>query len=222
MKNIVILLLVVLSAGCKKIAANKTYTIRGQIFESSSNPIPVSGYNLSFYQLSIEALLGAVSGFDKTMKTGRDGSFVLKYRTAANDNNITITGIDTVQYKGLYPEWFSITALTDVNLNRIFLFKKIDQLVRKVQFNNALNSGEVLEVITTNSSGANYSNIAGPVSAGTILTVDTIANCKISRFNILKKEYVLLAVLKKPSYQKDLNVVMFQGDETYREVVMTY
>jgi TusA-related sulfurtransferase len=63
----------------------------------------------------------------------------------------------------------------------------------------ALKSGEVLEVITTNSSGANYRNIVGQVSAGTVLTVDTIANCKISRFNILKKEYVLSAVLKRPS-----------------------
>ncbi|MFY7840969.1 MAG: hypothetical protein ACOVP7_11875 [Lacibacter sp.] len=202
MKNVIVLLLTLLFAGCKKITGNKTYTIQGQILESSSNPVPVAGYDLSFSQPSIFALLGGDPGFDKTIKTTSDGRFVFKYSSSGNDRTIFIRGVDTLKYRKLYPEWFPVTALGNVNLNSIYLFKKIDRLVRKVQFNTALNSGEVLEVITTDSSGASYNNIFGPVNAGTLMTVDTIVNCKMSRLHLLTREYVLSAVLKKPFYQK--------------------
>lgn len=110
----------------------------------------------------------------------------------------------------------------NVDLNTIYLFKKIEILVRKIQFNNSLPAGESLEFITTDSSGASYKTLTGPIASGTLLTVDTIMNCKISRFDLSSKEYILSAALKKPSYQKDSSVVMTIGDETYREILMTY
>ncbi len=231
MKWIAILITVIFFLSCKKSSVDKLYTIQGQIFESSSNPIPVSNYAISFYQKSNSGLLGGVSGLNTTAKTGSDGRFSFQYnpsknygfsRGGTNPNEISFEGIDTIKYKGLYPEWYPVTSLTDINLNPLYLFKKIQMLVRKVQFNNNLNAGETLEVITTDSSGASYKTLTGPITSGTLLIVDTIRNCKIDSFNLLTKEYSLLAVLKKPSYQKDLNVIMAEGDELLREVLMTY
>lgn len=231
MKLIVILTTLILFSSCKKNSADKIYMIQGQVLESTSNPIPVTNYTLSFYQKANSGLLGGVSGVDTTTKTGNDGRFVFQYnpnknygfsRGGTNPNEISFEGVDTIKYKGLYPAWYQVSSLTDIDLNTLYLFKKIETLVRKVQFTNNLNSGESLEVITTDSSGASYKTLTGPISSGTLLAVDTIKNCKISTFNLLSKQYILLAVLKKPSYQKDLNIVLTQGDETYREILMTY
>ncbi len=230
MKLTVILLVVILFTGCKK-NGDKVYTIQGQILESSSNTIPVSNYTISFYQSSSSGLLGGVSGFNTTVRTGNDGKFTFQYNPnqnygliqgGTNRNDIFIAGVDTIKHKNLYPEWYSVSSLADVNLNTLYLFKKIGTLVRKVQFTNSLNTGESLEVITTDSSGASYKTLMGPIASGTLLTVDTIRNCKISEFNLLTREYIFLAVLRKPSFQKDLNVTMTEGDEAYREILMTY
>ncbi len=231
MKWIAILIIVLIFSSCKKSSADKIYTIQGQILESTNNPVPVSNYTLSFYQQSSSGLLGGVSGFDTTAKTGNDGKFSFQYNPnknyglslgGTNSNEISFQGIDTIKYKGLYPQWYFVPSLIDINLNTLYLFKKIQVLVRKVQFNNTLNAGETLEVITTDSSGASYNTLTGPIPGGTLLTVDTIKNCKISAFNLLSKVYILSGILKKPSYQKDLNITMTQGDEAYREILMTY
>jgi hypothetical protein len=222
MKKSIVFLLLLSATGCKKLTSSNTYTIKGQLLESSSNPIPVADYTLSFYQSSIASLLGVVKGFDKTIKTNGNGTFMFRYSSSSNDGTISMTGTDTVKYKNMYPEWFPIYGLTNVDLKKVYLFKKIDRLVRKVQFTTPLNSGEVLEVITNDSSGASYGSISGPVNAGTLLTVDTIVNCKLSSLNILTRTYVLWAVLKKPSFQKDFDVVLTEGDEQYREVLMIY
>ena len=231
MKLVSIILIIILFSSCKKNHSDRLYSITGQIFESSSNPIPISNYTLSFYQRSNSGLLGGIAGLDTTAKTGNDGRFSFQYNPSrnygfslggTNANEIYMEGIDTLKYKGLYPAWYSVPSLVDINLNNLYLFKKIQTLVRKVQFNTSLNAGESLEVITTDSSGASYKTLTGPIPSGTLLTVDTIKNCKISRFNLLTREYVLLAVLQKPSYQKDLNIIMAEGDETYREILMSY
>lgn len=207
------------------------YTIRGQVLESSSNPVPVSHYTISFYQKANSGLLGGVEGLDTTAKTGNDGSFSFQYSAAknyglsysgTNPNDISITGVDTVTYKGLYPVWYSIPSLQDINLNTIFLFKKIDLLVRKIQFINNLNAGESLEMITNDSCGASYKTITGPIPGGTLLTVDTIRKCKLNLLNMASNKYTLTAVLQKPSFQKDTSLLLSSGDETYREILIRY
>ena len=110
----------------------------------------------------------------------------------------------------------------DTNLNTIFLYKKINQLVRKVKFDNQLNTGEVLDVITLGAPASHYKKVNGPIAVGTILTVDTISSYKISRLNLQTKKYTVLSVLKKPMYQTDLNILLDIGDENYREILMTY
>ena len=216
---------------CKKQRIDKIYSIEGQVLESTSNPIPVSEYAIYFSQTTNRGLLGGVYGLESTIKTGIDGKFKFQYDPTrnyglstggTNPNKIYIYGIDSIKYNRIGSAWYPVTSSIDTNLKTIYLFKNIQTLVRKIQFNNSLNMGETLNVISPDSSGSNYKLITGPISAGTILNVDTIRNCKLSTFNLLTKEYNFTITLTKPSYHTYLSIVMPQGDELFREVLITY
>ena len=216
---------------CKKNVTNKVTTISGRLLESSSNPIPVSSYKLTLNQNQVLSPFGSYSGIEQTVKTDNDGKFSFSYSLktgsgvgsgSTNPNTLYISSFDTLKYRNLYPEFNPISVSVDTTLNTFYLYKKIDKLVRKVKFDNPLNSGEVLQVITTDAAGAQYENLTGPIAAGTTLIVDTINNYKISRLNLQSKKYTVLSVLKKPMYQTDLNIFLDIGDENYREILMTY
>lgn len=217
---IIVLIAAILFSSCRK-NIGRTYTIQGRLVESSSNPIPVSNYRIAFYQATDRALLSSSLGLDTNGITGNDGKIKFLYNWG-NGNDIFIQGTDTTKYKGLHPEWNTVPARTDIDLKTLYLFKKIDTFVRKVQFNTTLNAGETLEVITSDSSGASYKTLSGPIASGTLFTVDTILNCKLSIFDILTQQYILEASLKRTSYQQNFNVTLTQGDEPYREILMTY
>ena len=231
MKTAPFLFILVLLISCKKQQSEKKYTIEGQVLESSSNPVPVPDYTIVFSQKANIGLIGGVSGLYNPIKTGADGQFKFQYSPdksygfslgGTNPNPIIIYGVDTLKYKGVGSTWYSVPPLTDINLNTIYLYKKITSLVRKVQFNNPLNSGESLDLISPDSSGSNRTTITGPVSAGTTLTVDTIRNCKLSSFNLQTREFHFTLTLTKPSYLSFIPVVIPPGDELYREVLITY
>lgn len=217
--------------GCKKSVDKRLYTISGILLESSRNPIPVTGYNLTLRQNRELSPFGSFEGIEQTIATDNNGKFSFSYSLksgtgvgtgSTNPNPLYLTSYDTLKHKNLYPEFNPITVKTDTNFNTFYLFKKIDKVVRKVLFNTSLNSGESLEVITTDAFGAKYKILNGPISAGTLLVVDTIIDYKISRLNLQSKKYTVLSVLKKPMYQKDLNIDLAIGDENYREIQMTY
>lgn len=216
---------------CKKNVSQKITTISGRLLESSSNPIPVSSYKLTLNQNQVLSPFGSYSGIEQTVTTDNDGKFSFSYSLkkgsglgsgSTNPNSLYISSYDTLKYRNLFPEFNPISVSVDTNLNTFYLYKKIDKLVRKVKFDNPLNNGEVLQVITTDAAGAQYKNLDGPIAAGTTLVVDTINNYKISRLNLNSKKYTVLSVLKKPMYQADLNIFLDIGDENYREILMTY
>lgn len=222
---------IIFLVGCKKNVDGRLYTITGKLLESSSNPAPVTNYKLTLVQNRELSFMGSFEGIEQTVSTDNAGKFNFSYSLksgtgvatgSTNPNPLYVTSYDTLQHKNLYPEFNPITVKVDTNFNTFYLYKKIDRIVRKVQFNTALNSGESLEVITTDAFGAKYKTLTGPISAGTLLVVDTITNYKISRLNLQSKKYNILSVLKKPMYQKDLNIEVGIDDETYREIQMTY
>lgn len=222
---------IVILLGCKKNVDDTVYTISGKLLESSSNPVPVAGYKLTLQQNGVLSFLGSYEGVQAEAITDNEGGFKFSYSLTSgtgvgtgstNPNVLYITSRDTSQFKEIYPEYRPISVRADTSLDKIYLYKKINRLVRKVSFTNALNAGETLEVITTGAFGAKYKTLTGPIAAGTQLTVDTILNYKISRLNLQSKQYNVLSVLKKPSFQKDLNVFLGIGDEDYKEIVMTY
>ena len=231
MKTALFGFILVLLISCKKQQSNKMNIIEGQVLESSSNPIPVRDYAILFSQKPNAGLIGGVAGLDNTIRTGADGRFKFQYSPdksyglslgGTNPNPIRIYGVDTLKYSRIGTAWYTVTPLTDINLNTIYLYKKITSLVRKVQFNNPLNSGESLDLISPDSSGSNRTTINGPVSAGTTMTVDTIRNCKLSMFDLQSREYPFTLTLTKPSYLSYVSFVLPPGDELLREVVITY
>lgn len=177
------------------------------------------------------SFLGSYKGVQAEAITDNEGKFKLSYSLTSgtgiatgstNPNALYVISNDTSQFRQMYPEYRPISVRVDTSLNTIYLYKKINRLVRKVTFTNALNAGETLDVITTDAFGAKYKTLNGPISAGTQLILDTILNYKISRLDLQSKKYTILSVLKKPSFQKDLNVFLDLGDEDYREIIMTY
>ena len=231
MKWFFFIIMALVFTGCKKEKTGKTFTVNGLIVESTGNPVPVSNYLMHLFQSSNSGLFGGVSGFDENITTGSNGRFTFKYNPnqnfgfssgASNPNDIRLTGIDSLQYKDLYPTWSPIPALTDINLDTFYLFKKIKIIVRKIQFDNSLEDGESLEVITSNSPRSDYKTITGPIAAGTVLTLDPILNCRLTWFHLTNQQYSFSAVLKKPSYQKDRTIPLSKKDEDYLEVLMVY
>ena len=222
---------VLLLPGCKKNVDNRTYKISGRLLESSSNPVSITGYKLTLFQNAILSFMGSYKEIQTETTTDNEGKFTFSYSLTSgtgiatgstNPNTLYITSYDTSQFKQLHPEYRPISVRVDTSLNTIYLYKKINKLVRKVNFTTALNAGETLDVITTDAFGAKYNRLSGPISAGTLLIVDTIINYKVSRLDLQSKGYTILSVLKKPSFQKDLNIFLNLGDEDYREVLMTY
>ncbi len=231
MKYLFLLLLSLSLITCKKSKTEKTFTIHGILLESTSKPYPITNYALNLYQKSNAGILGGVSGLDKTVNTDNSGNFIFKYQSAqnfgfsqgsVNNNTISISGIDTLKFVNLYPEWASITPNIDVHLQKIYIYKNIENLVRKVQFNNSLLAGETVQLITSNSPSFNSKTLLGPILAGSVITVDTIKNCRLTLYNLENKEYKLYAVLYKPPLQKELNIILNQNDEILREVLITY
>jgi len=230
-KTLFVFLFITIIISCKKNVTSKVITISGKLLESSSNPIPVNSYKLTLNQNQVLSPFGSYSGIEQTITTDNDGNFSFSYSLktgsgvgsgSTNPNALYISSYDTVKYRNLYPEFNPISVSVDTNLNSFYLYKKIDKLVRKVKFDNSLNSGETLQLITSDAVGAQYKNLTGPILAGTTLVVDTISNYKISRLNLQTKKYTILSVLKKPMYQTDLNIFVDIDDENYREILMTY
>jgi hypothetical protein len=237
--KITLLSLIVLLFSCSKpeLPSKKTpgFTIKGQLFESRTNPVPVSDYSLTLGQNSNIGTLGIIGDLDSIKKTDKDGRFSFTYKSVneyavfmANQHfngdfaYISLYGWD--DSKGNYPssDWLLFSALKNYNFDSLFLYKSIQTVVRKIQFKNTLPAGDSLEVITSNLHTAEYKNIYGPVHAGSFITVDTIKNLKITVFVFKNNTYMLRSALKKPGYQTDHDVNVGLNDEIYREIIMTY
>jgi hypothetical protein len=230
-KTFFVFLFLIFTISCKKNINNEKTIISGRLLESSSNPIPIANYNLTLNQNQVLTPFGSLKGIEQTVTTDNDGNFLFSYSlekgsgigaASTNSKSLYISSNDKSKYNSLFPEFNPISVGVDTSLNTIYLYKKINKLVRKVKFENALKNDEILQVITIDDAGTKYNNLKGPIPIGTTLIVDTIENYKNSRLNLQTKKYTLLSVLKKPTYQKDLNILLDIGDEFYREILMTY
>lgn len=218
-------LLAILS-GCKKDKQSlPAYTISGQLLESSSNPVPVTGYRLASSQKSINSI-GGLDYYSHSAITNTEGRFNIAYTPEANTlfNSGSINWNDIEIYGSSFEAtWRSVRANIDTNLNTIYLYKKIDRLVRKVQFNIPLNSGEVLHIKNYDwHMEENYKTLAGPVLSGTLITLDTITGFKVSKFNLATQGYFISGALYTSSNSAFPSFDLPAGDESLREIVLVY
>jgi hypothetical protein len=222
--------IIIIFIGCKKTSEIK-YTVSGQLLESSSNPIPVKNIKLYATQKDDYALLGGVAGLRIYFEADVNGAFSLSYvplkgtglsSGTPNGYPLSIQSIDTGTYKYSDLYLYPITANKDTNLNTIFLYKKIEKFVRKIQFNAALNATDSFQIITSTAFRSIYKTIYGPISSGTLLVVDTINQYRAGNFNLTTQKYYSTSALKKPSYQRDFSLMLAPGDEPYREHLLIY
>jgi hypothetical protein len=233
MRNILVqgcIFLIFFNIGCGKEIGHKTYTISGQLWERTGNPIPVSNYKLWIYQKSSYGFFGGVKGIDKEFQTDNNGFFSISYipqkgtglfSGSINTYPITITGSDTNLYRNLYLYWYPITPNIDTTLKTIYLFKQIDKLVRKIQFDSSLEKNDSIKIITSGADRSSYKTIYGPITAGTIL-LDTVLEFKLEGYNITTGMYIGNTTITKASYLKSFPLSLPIGDEAYREQILIY
>jgi hypothetical protein len=224
------ILLYFLLVGCRKDRNHGKYNISGRLLESSSNPIPIKNYKLHISQKDDIGYFGGVLGVDKDFETDADGNFSVSYGPAEHSGLVTdgsntypilLSGVDTDSYKYLYPFWSPLTPHKDSSLNVIYLFKKIETLVLKIQFNELLEGGDSLEIIVQKAYRSHYKTIHGPVVAGTTL-YDTISNFMAEQYFLNTNSYAGSCVLRKEYYQSNVDLELPPGDEVYREKLLIY
>jgi hypothetical protein len=90
--------------GCKKNVDNRAYTISGKLLESSSNPVPVTGYKLTLLQNDILSFPGNYKGVQADAITDNEGKLKLSYSLTSgtgfatgstNANVLYVTSNDT-------------------------------------------------------------------------------------------------------------------------------
>jgi hypothetical protein len=237
--RIFLLLVISLVGACTKplFAPEKVpaITIKGQIFESRSNPIPMVGYSLLLGQSPDIGPQGLIGDLDTIKKTDSEGRFAFHYqnydeysiRTTNQRFNgelgrMSISAWDESKPDRLTSLWLGFECLKNYNIDSLFMYKSIQTVVRKIKFERALAAGDSLEAITSKMHTATYKKVYGPIGSGSFLTIDTIRNLKISVFIYNRPTYMLRSALKKPGFQTNHDIEVGLNDEIYREIIMTY
>lgn len=237
MRLFLLLIIVIISSCTKPIFDQKqppVIAIKGQIFESRSNPLPVANYSLLIGQGHTHPI-GLIGDLDTIKTSDKEGRFVFYYKDydeyAIKSINqqyygelgqLSITAWDESKQNRMISEWLGFESLKNYNIDSLFLYKSIQKAVRKVRFKNALATGDTLEVITSNAHTAEYKTIYGPVAAGSFLTIDTLKNLRITVYHLALNTYILRSALKKTGYQTNHDIDVGLRDETNREIIMTY
>ena len=129
---------------CKKEKLNPTFTIKGILLESTSNPIPINNFRMNLYQKESVGIIGSISGLSQLFVTNTDGSFLAIYEkqkgtgfseNGTNTNSISISTDDPIQYKDFNMGWYPLPANKDTNLGTHYLLKNIDRLIIQIKFN---------------------------------------------------------------------------------------
>lgn len=227
----ILLFLLIFSYSCKKDPKDRNYIIQGRILESNSNPVPVNNYQL---RISQGSFIYGPPGSSKDFQTDANGYFSVNFQPAKgtllgglNDYPLFIYSIDTSKYIGIGSYWSNIKALIDTNLNTIYLYKKIDRLIRKIQFTTALALNDSTTITTNISGGAFSKTFYGPISAGTLLIADTLRQVKLTDFDMQSNpnppriDFIYSTIIVQlQTYSYSLQLV--PGDEPEREVVLDY
>jgi hypothetical protein len=214
---------------CKKQNVEQTYTISGQLLESSSNAIPSSNFTLNLSQKAdYSGLFSNVEGVRKSVNTDNVGNFSFTYqpeeyagigRGNYNQYSMTISGLIATNF---YFDWTNIKPNMNVNLGKIYQYKKIDQLIRKIQFNAALNANDSIKINTAFQNQANSKNIYGPIASGTLLIVDTIGPAKLNWLNIATNTYSLGSTTIHSNFLREFIFQFALGDENQKDIVLLY
>ena len=187
---------VLLLSGCSK--KTKVYSIQGRVLQSSSNPVPLSNYKLTFFQPGRpEALIpiGASSASTSSF-TNNNGFFSCRFQTGeatflliplSNSSPLSMRGDNNDPLINL--SWSNIPA-KDTVLGDVYVYKKINKAVIKI-----ISSTEILPqdslIIRAPTALGEYRKVLTGISIqpNTIITADTILQLISTNFDVPQKQY---------------------------------
>jgi hypothetical protein len=209
----------------------KMFAVKGVLLESTSNPVPVSYQDIKLIRPSIYSYYwGYNYGFmSLTTNTDKNGNFQFKYPGKSsildgNNQNLYFQLSAPTVFGSVVTKWSFIRPYIDTNVNTIYLYKKISQLIRGVKFDKNLLLGDSILINTSEA----YQNlkakvIFGPVSAGSTVVVDTLTNYLFTNYKISEERYECLATLYINNNKKyDTTILISNIDENINNIVLRY
>ena len=103
----------------------------------------------------------------------------------------------------------------------IDLYKKINQVIRKLSFSNALAANDSFRLQSDNDYANNDKLFRGPIAANTVY-IDTITDCKLNFYNLQNKSYTLGLTLNGYKTYITKNYILSQFDEQTVYIETTY
>ena len=192
-------LFIFLLSSCQKDKHN-TLVIKGRLLQSSSNPVPVVDYKLSFYQAgnpnevpipiigpssaAAVATTNATGYFESHLFLSKGSFFGIP--TGTNDNSISVSGTT----KANVPlTWFGLNAISQ-DLQTVYLYKKIARAIVQVVSPTGIVPADTLYVSAFTVKGYYSKIITGlQASQNVAATIDTLTDAVFTGYSFTTSQY---------------------------------
>lgn len=188
-------LIVIAFISCKK--ERHIVTISGMLLQSSSNPVPVGNYTLSFYQQGSTPELIDIGTYSAsaTCVTTAAGNFQCNFTegkgtflgiSMTNKGNITMSG---QRINNMIPFWTDLPA-SDTTLQNIFLYKIMHSAIVKIIAATDISASDTFIVQAPTLSGLHNKLITGvAIAANSTIAIDTIQDMIFTTYSFASKQY---------------------------------
>ncbi len=225
------LLIALIAVACKK---DETITFTGKLIFSSTDPRPVSNYELEFYQSgspSIPIAIGSSSSSSTTI-TDQAGNFKHVFTlgkarlivfSGTNSSAISINGVGNTNFSA-----FSLRN-APASLEVFPVFKKIDAAMLKLNSSKAIEPSDTLTITYLSTTGFKRDTVTGLTIAQGQQNISfaTVSNVLFSSYDFVTKKYQnqISIYLKKNTPANSYYLLnssldsIGQGDESVRELL---
>jgi hypothetical protein len=206
-------------SSCKK---NKhSITIKGTLLQSSSNPVSVSKYVLSFYQggnssLPIAISTSSASDSFKTDAMGNfncnftEGSGIFIIFTTTNKAAITVSGVTS---NGIRSIWTDLAAV-DTNVGNIYLYKLVHTAIIEIDPEHDISPADTISEVVPALTGVHTKLLTGlTIAANNPTAVDTVQDVIFTNFSFTTKQYTNTVYMVRNGIYNYDHIPEFMGDE---------
>lgn len=209
----------------------KIYSIQGRLFVSSSHPVPIRNYKLTFYQSGSPSIpIPIESASSKaTSSTNSEGYFNCRFQAGegsfllipfSNSSPLNMQGINDSSSVNLF--WTNIPA-KDTILENGFLFKKINKAIIKIRSDIEILPSDTLAIVAETVSGRYEKLLTGlSIPSNTLITADTISQLISTQFDVRQKQYFFAIYCNNLSHNRSHNNYTYTAplDEAEREFLI--
>lgn len=196
-------LLLALTGCLKEDDYHEKITLTGTLLESTSHPVPVSGYILYFYQDGTADNLGSgtigassstseavthANGYFKCRFLLGTGSSTLGINPGTNHSLISTTGDHN---SGAQIYWQAI-ATQSQNLDTVYLYKKIHRAIISIGTSAGLVPTDTLHIYVNTLSGYQDRMVTGlsVPGAGGVAVIDTVPDVIFTGYDVVRHAYL--------------------------------